>query len=322
MNQKVSVIVPIYNVEKYIANAIKSVCAQSCRQLEVILVDDGSEDASVTIALEQLKHTSDICYTVIRQSNSGQGAARNAGVEQASGEWLLFLDADDVLQDNAVERLLDVGTRDSCDFVFSDFQKVSIGDEFQNIAYDHGEKILSGAELQRKFLVRQIPVIVPGTLYNKKWYKEHQLRFDSVRFSEDQHFLWQAIVKADRVGHVCATLYNYLTRPNSIMTGSKAKQLKDAYGVFCELQRELEHDIHSIPEVKKWMLDRWTLGMLRTGATILEWEDFRSVLVELNGLDHARNMRGFPEKKAFIMSNMLKISPKLYYKFVHKIGIK
>lgn len=322
MNQKVSVIIPIYNVEKYIANTIKSVCAQSWRKIEVILVDDGSEDASLDIAIKQLQHMIDIPYTVVRQKNLGQGVARNAGVEKASGEWLLFLDSDDVLQDTALERLLSVALRDSCDFVFSDFQKVSIGSEFQNIAYDHGEKILSGAELQWKFLVRLASVIASGTLYNKKWYEDHQLEFSNVRFSEDQHFLWQAIVNANRVGHVSVTLYNYLTRPNSIMTASRGEQLKTAYIVFSELQKKLEQDIRTIPEVKKWMLDRWTLGMLRTGATILEWEDFRSVLMESNGIYHAKNMRCFPERKAFIMSTMLRASPKLYYKFVHKLGIK
>lgn len=322
MNPKVSVIVPVYNVEKYIHNTMKSICEQTYRQIEVIMVDDGSQDNSISIALELLQLVPDISYSVIRQENSGQGTARNVGVENATGEWILFMDSDDVLQRTAIQRLINVAIQDSCDFVFLDFQKVSIGDEFLPGAYDNDKELLTGQELQFEFLVRSKPVIVPGTLYNKKWYKDNQLSFEKNRFSEDQHFLWRAIVAAKRVGHVRAVLYNYLTHPNSIMTGSKVEQFKIAYKIFCELQKILEENPETIPEVKKWMLDRWTLGMLRTGAAILNWDEFKDLMLEVDGVNHSENMCDFPDGKVQISSKILRVSPKLYYRLFHRVGIR
>lgn len=322
MNPKVSVIVPIYNVEKYIKNTMKSICNQTYHPLEVILVDDGSQDCSVGIATSELQQKSDIVYHVVRQNNSGLGMARNAGVDKASGDWILFMDSDDVLHNSAIERLVHMAITDSCDFVFLDFQKVGLGNEFQSMNYDDGEEVMEGRELQYNFLIRKTPVIVPGTLFNTEWYNRNYLKFESIRFSEDQQFLWKAIVAADRVGHVRATLYNYLTRPNSIMNGSKAEQLKCAYHIFLDLQSELVQNQKTIPEVKQWMLDRWTLGMLRTGTLLLNWEEFRELFVEVEGIRHVKNMHDFPDKKVRIISSILKMSPKLYYKLFHRLGSK
>ena len=99
-----SVIIPAYNCEKYIADAVKSVCRQPVKDMEIIIVDDGSTDSTGEICARLAGESRQI--TVIHQENRGASAARNAGIRKASGEYILFLDADDAYVDHAVDENL------------------------------------------------------------------------------------------------------------------------------------------------------------------------------------------------------------------------
>lgn len=320
MKPEVSIIVPVYNVGKYVANAMKSLCRQTYRLFEVILVDDGCVDGSIEVALEQLKKTPDITYKVVRQENLGQGCARNRGVNEASGKWIMFMDADDAIQKEALDRMVSFAQKEECNIVFSDFQKVIMGHEFDGKSYDDGNEIIEKQNLQYQFLVRNIHLIVPGTLYNMEWYKKKNMEFKQLRFSEDVYFLWQAIVAADKIGYVHAALYNYLTRPNSIMTNANMKNVIEAYQSYCMLAEEMTKNLNAIDAVKKWIFDRWVLGVLRTSAVNFDWHNFKKVFMALDGKKHMKHMCGFPEKKARILALLIRISPKCYYKIMHRWG--
>lgn len=320
MNPEVSIIVPVYNVEPYIANTMKSLCEQTYRRFEVILVDDGSKDASIEIAQKQLQKTPDITYKIIKQHNSGQGCARNRGVNEASGNWIMFMDSDDTIQKRMLDRMLSLALKEKCDVVFSDFQKVQQGHEFREISYDHGYEIMKSEILQHKFLMREFPAIVPGTLYNAKWYREKGLKFEEIRFSEDIHFLWSAIIAAQKIGYIHATLYNYVTRPNSTMTKANMQYIIASYDTFCSLNENIRMMSNTIDEVMKWMLDRWVLGVLRTSAVNFEWYNFEKVFIAVDGKRHMEHMKGFPEKRARILAQLIKLSPKCYYEFMRRWG--
>ena len=100
----VRLVIPVYNVEKYLQRCVDSVCHQSHKNLEIILVDDGSPDACPQICDEYAKRDNRV--VVIHQSNRGLYAARNAGIDIANGEWLCFIDSDDYIQDNTIEIML------------------------------------------------------------------------------------------------------------------------------------------------------------------------------------------------------------------------
>ena len=104
---KISIVIPMYNVEKYIGDCLESILHQSFTDYEIIVVDDGSTDNSARIAEECLhaSHPSPLAYKLIRQANSGLSAARNTGLKAANGEYVFFLDSDDWLENNALERL-------------------------------------------------------------------------------------------------------------------------------------------------------------------------------------------------------------------------
>ena len=102
---KFSIIIPLYNKAPYIRKALETVCAQTYRDYEIIVVNDGSTDDSAVVAESYLQHAEGICYTIISQHNAGVAAARNRGVKQASGDYMAFLDADDWWEPTYLERM-------------------------------------------------------------------------------------------------------------------------------------------------------------------------------------------------------------------------
>ena len=111
----ISVIVPIYNTEKYLHRALDSILGQTYKNWEAILVDDGSTDGSSLIAVEYARK--DSRFSIIRKTNGGQSEARNIGIEQARGEYMLFLDSDDFLHPQLMELCIDAMQRDESDIV-------------------------------------------------------------------------------------------------------------------------------------------------------------------------------------------------------------
>src|SRR5215217_4698126 len=120
---RISVVVPIYDVESYLATCLQSLARQTVRDLEVIMVDDGSTDGSRALAERFACH--DRRFHLLTQSNGGLGKARNAGSELASGEFLAFVDSDDVLPHDAYERLLGALDRTGSDFATGNVQRLT-----------------------------------------------------------------------------------------------------------------------------------------------------------------------------------------------------
>lgn len=309
----VSIIIPVYQVEKYIGNTIKSVLRQTYKNIEIILVDDGSTDESITNALAEVEREHFTEYKLVRQENKGLGEARNTGVDYANGEWIVFIDSDDTIQKDAIEKLLKNAISNSCDWVFSSFQVVELGDEWKAETKTDYDKNYSSEQLQELFLLRKKKVIIAGTLFNKNWYLVNQLRFSSIRFSEDQLMLWQAIIQAQKIGYVGDTLYNYLVRSGSIMNASKKEALFEAYCTYEMFSKQLQKDSRVINSVKKWMLSRWTLGCVRSATHVLPAHEFRVFCSKVKIKSHCVNLLSFSEMKAQISACILLVSVYLYY---------
>ncbi len=121
MIPKVSIIIPVYNVEKYLKECLNSVVNQTLKEIEIICVDDGSTDNSLSILEEYAKKDNRI--NLLKQENSGAGAARNKGLDSARGEYIYFLDSDDFLELNAIEILYNQIAKNQADICFFKFYK-------------------------------------------------------------------------------------------------------------------------------------------------------------------------------------------------------
>ena len=218
---KTSIIVPVYNTAKYLAECFNSIFAQTQKEIEVIAIDDGSTDDSLSILEDfKKKHPEMI---VVSQKNEGPGSARNKGIELARGEFIYFMDSDDCLIDMAMEICYHYAKSNQLDFIMFDAE--TFGDVKHNkdqynrkdIITDQGI-VFSGEEFADKYWVEAF-CVSPCLLYiSSQFIKEHNLRFLQWFYYEDNEFYCKMMSLAKRVMYIPKILYRRRYRTASIMT--------------------------------------------------------------------------------------------------------
>ena len=204
-NVKVSVVMPIYNAYDYLRPAIDSVLAQTLTDIELICVDDGSTDNSLSILKEYQQQ--DERVRIIAENNAGPSLARNKGLQRARGKYVIFLDADDFYDYNLLESLYNLAEEESLDIAICKFdiynsRKAKFED---NIRSDHGEIFDGGKVVSKNDYPDVILSCTTGYVWNKLFRKEFlvekELAFDTdLRVFEDTCFVVTALSLADRVG--------------------------------------------------------------------------------------------------------------------------
>ncbi|MCM1109234.1 MAG: glycosyltransferase family 2 protein [Clostridium sp.] len=231
----ISVIIPIYNVEKYLDRCIQSLIRQTYRDLEIILVDDGSPDRCPQMCDEYEKLDSRI--KVIHKENAGQGLARNDGLELAKGEYVTFVDSDDFLALNAIELMLDATEQGKHDIVCAAFYNSWTPEKGGNLAYSLDE-VKSGSNEVSEALAdltaapwdSPLPAIrfmgACGTLIRTRIIKENNLKFRSERqvISEDLLFLYDLYPYVSSIRYIPEGLYYYC-----LNTASTSRTFKSQY---------------------------------------------------------------------------------------------
>ena len=210
----ISIIIPVYNVAEYLCECLDSVLAQSYRNLEIILVDDGSTDKSGEICDGYSQQDNRI--KIIHQKNSGLSAARNTGIDTATGEFLFFIDSDDIIHHKCIETLYTNLYNNNADISSVELQRFKTIDNFSDKVVD-GQLFLSdGEESCRKILYQK-------TLDNSACAKlfKRQL-FSNTRFPlgtlyEDLALIPIIYLNATRAVHQSVSLYFYRQRENSII---------------------------------------------------------------------------------------------------------
>lgn len=217
MNDKplISVIVPMYNCEKYIAKCIGSLSAQTYDNLEIIIVDDGSEDGGGKICREYALKDNRICY--IRQENKGASAARNIGLSHAVGEWIAFCDSDDYAEPDMLEYLFSLAVKYHADIV-----QCGIMTEYESktdvVCCPESDVIIDGFISTDKKVLK--------FLANANWCKLFRCKaienisFDSFVIGEDLLFNIKAALKAGRIVLGSCAKYHYVQRSGSICSSA------------------------------------------------------------------------------------------------------
>ncbi|GAA0178406.1 hypothetical protein SH2C18_14690 [Clostridium sediminicola] len=189
---KVSIIIPIYKAEKYLQRCLDSILKQTYKDLEIILVDDGSPDSCPVICDNYKKKDDRI--KVIHSENYGQSIARNKGIELVSGKYICFVDADDVLVEDSIERLISIAEKGRYDIVSGNYFRVDKEIKVSRNSYTSGEIDRYGCkEFKRRYNLFKTSSsfgYVWGKLYRTSFINKHKLRFDSAKnvFMEDSLF--------------------------------------------------------------------------------------------------------------------------------------
>ena len=236
-----SYIVPVYNVEQYIRPCLESIFQQGMDEetFEVILVNDGTKDRSIEVVRDIINNHR--CVTVVEQTNQGLSAARNTGLREAKGYYVLFLDSDDMLVPNSVGPLLQEAFVDWADLVVAEFVKRDNEGMMQEVdqAVDVKSETMTGREM---FLHHLNPrqCYVWRTLYRRSFLDSHQLRFVPGIYFEDVPFTTECYLKAGKCVKSYQTFYIYRQREDSIVSSVNMRKLTDLNEVMARLWKMKE----------------------------------------------------------------------------------
>ncbi len=298
-----SIIVPVYNTEKYLKRCLDSISKQSFTDYEVIIVNDGSTDNSSNII-------SKYPYKVINQENQGLSMARNNGVKVSSGDYLIFLDSDDYIEKDLLKEI------NESLFNNPDLVRFQIKEVFDNKDYiNYKEEPFENKDGVEAFkLITKYHFVENAWAYaiKREYYLKEKFSFKKGTYHEDFGLIPLVIIKSKVVNSIDYVGYCYYQRDGSIMNSSDyaktKKKVKDFY----------DHYLYLVSKINKTKLDKSYFMSFISNSLILK-------ITELEGKDYKEALNRLKKDKVFdnllsdnlgrkIKKVLLKVSPKLYYR--------
>lgn len=232
LTPKVSLIIPVYNAEQYIEACVDSLMAQTMDEVEIILVDDHGTDRSMELARAYVEHHNSCKQFRFLETphNMGPGPARSVGIEEARGEYIGFVDSDDVVVSDFCERLYTVAKDHDADLAYCQAQLVKGAEVtamnnpvIENGAFE-GEK--------RRFFLTHYTTLFVSFLYRRALLMEYAIRFPATRSAEDSYFLTCSLLAAKRIACVDKPMYHYLIHEESLSESSNPQRYLDKVKSF------------------------------------------------------------------------------------------
>ncbi len=239
-----SVVIPVYNVDGYISECLESILNQSFKDLEVICVNDGSDDNSLEILNYYKKLDSRI--VIIDKSNEGSGVARNYGLSIARGEYIYFADGDDLLVDNALELMIKTADEKHTDIlIFGAYSyyggKRKIGGySADKLPKRYLNKVFSSNDIKRTIF--RFPSTAWTKLYRREFLTKNNIKFQEIRAGQDQLFFFHSMIKADRIAILPKNLYCYRKNRCGSVTACKKKENYSPIYVFTAIEKLLKDE--------------------------------------------------------------------------------
>lgn len=274
----VSIIIPVYNGGLDLPRCIESVRAQSYTNLEILLLNDGSQD-DLSLPLLKMYAQVDSRIRLVDQPNQGVSATRNHGLDLARGSFLQFVDCDDYLQPNATQLLVSTALEQDCDLVISPYTMVHPpkGDKPERTQVY--SLLPEGLYIQHEFVLQLMErptsfyfSVLWNKLYRRSIIEAHHLRFDpKIHWSEDLLFNCQYYRWMNRIYSLPQSFYSYVQNPNSIchnlrdpriITTAKLAVLKEytlllqELGLYCDNRMEPLRSLFGITEVQAYSLNQ------------------------------------------------------------------
>ncbi|WP_066890482.1 glycosyltransferase family 2 protein [Clostridium nigeriense] len=243
----ISLILPIYNVEKYLRECLDSIMNQSYKNYELIIVDDGSRDRSLEIVNEyrnKFKH-----IKILSQKNKGVSEARNLALKYAIGKYILFVDSDDFLRADMLEKLISIAIKAKCDVVISNYY----------LYYDKNNYIKFLKNMPSFTIYDNYRVVdmmlkykIQGQLWNKLFkfslLKENNFQFEKDRYIQDIFPVFKAISNANKISYLDEPLYFYRQREGSTVNKKNKKLTVDYYHAMTSVKKYIEENNIEINE--------------------------------------------------------------------------
>ena len=310
---KVSIIVPIYNVEKQLAKCLDSLLNQTLKDIQIILVNDGSEDSSAEIAKKYVVKDPDrVLY--FEKENGGLSDARNYGLKYATGEYISFVDSDDYITENLYTNLLPY-MEQKYDMIKFKIAKV---DEQGNVLEKNYTPLFEEKSGEEAFdILYKADVMTEvawGYLYKRDFFRRNKFEFTKGKYHEDFGLIPLILLKADKVASVDVFGYNYVQTQKSITRGNSEityKRALDLFYFYDEMVKKIKE--YKISEKSKENIKIYYTNCIILEVNNLKGKEQKQFIKEIRKRKLANNIKA-RDVKQFIKKILLKINIKLYLK--------
>lgn len=223
VSPKVSVIIPVYNVERYLARCLESVINQTYKDVEIICVNDCSPDNSAEI-LEKYAKKDNRIKIINRKQNGGPSAARNTGLDVATGEYVYFIDSDDWIDLDYIEKMVEKIEKSNCDIVLNTNIVQNTDDSEEQYIWNRYKKQNNEGEYIDKYnAIHKTPCMIWAHLYKKSFLDTFNLRFPESYIYEDEYFQYTSLLTTENLFVFYGAKYHYYKNTNSIMQKNKSR---------------------------------------------------------------------------------------------------
>ena len=308
----ISIIIPIYKVEKYLAKCIESVLNQTYQNLEIILVDDGSPDNCPKICDEYAKKDNRI--KVIHKKNGGISDARNIGIEMSTGKYLSLIYGDDYIDENMIEELYKDIIKTKADISMCSFYKV-YPQKIEKLKINLSSKIIIGLEKYHTLYNDYSGVIKVAwnKLYNKNVF--NKIRYPKGVIMEDAYVLTDILKTVDKISYIDKPLYYYVQREDSIMHQFNLKRLDSLLHYERKIQFCLDNKFNDIlAQVKLQYIKALTNSIIPGLYSINEFNKAKELITKSKILAQEIQHENIFSNKDKIQIKLISISPTIYVK--------
>lgn len=308
----ISIVIPIYNAEKYLEECLNSIKNQTYKNFEVIMVNDGSKDDSETICMNFLR--SDSRFRYLKKENGGVSSARNVGLDNVEGDYITFIDADDWVDENHLEILIDGIIKNNCEVAISSYmQFINTRETYLINIYSNQEKyLLNYGKMNREKFLTELPKLISinnsfncavSKLFSRRLVED--IRFDSnIIYAEDLDFYFKLYLKVNNVIFINAETYIYRQHDESTTSGFSQIHAEQELSVFKKMyETALILGIPTVNYVRKLQtLINFRNDFLENKELLAEYKQF---------LSDAREIQTYPQKLISIIVPIYNVYPYL-----------
>ena len=308
----ISIVIPIYNAEKYLEECLNSIKNQTYKNFEVIMVNDGSKDDSETICMNFLR--SDSRFRYLKKENGGVSSARNVGLDNVEGDYITFIDADDWVDENHLEILIDGIIKNNCEVAISSYMRfINTRETYLINIYSNQEKyLLNYGKMNREKFLTELPKLISinnsfncavSKLFSRRLVED--IRFDSnIIYAEDLDFYFKLYLKANNFIFINAETYIYRQHDESTTSGFSQIHAEQELSVFKKMyETALILGIPTVNYVRKLQtLIDFRNDFLENKELLAEYKQF---------LSDAREIQTYPQKLISIIVPIYNVYPYL-----------
>lgn len=310
----VSIIVAFYNAEAYLEELLISVQNQVYQDFELIMMDDGSTDGSAAIA-ERFLAACTFPHTLLHQANAGVSAARNAAFAHASGEFIAFADADDILSPYFLQRMVDDFKETDADLVFCSIQNFNDSKAIAPMkASEEKYELASADDILHRYLYVQIMIPACAVMARREMISQYGISFaEGVKYSLGIHYVWRLLAHSSSVVLDPEVLYFYRVHPQASMSKADESRLagqtliQSLVGYFTEHRPEFAGIFARYGEA------RWVWGTLWQMACAMKYREFKKICRLMNTWEMMKRLQDFPSFRVRASARLFRFSPFLYY---------